>query len=266
MGIRVGRSNPKPFDGDASINLHVGKQKQTYTEDERKALVDSLMRLPKDKIIPALRSAGLDKEADEVEQKFAQEHLGELRKEKVAEIMALPEEERIAALLDAGFNEEAAAESKRQAEAKIWSAVITLLNQYKVIDITDEATHAVLEKASTPEMGNDERVLFLNENGLEALSSAYMEAIGGKSLEDIEAPLKEAAKEAAAAENAGEGTGEGTGEGAGVAENPENPGTVETPDNGEKPVDEGETPTDGTGNATETEKKKVGRPPKAAKE
>lgn len=258
MGIRVGRSNPKPFDGDASINLHVGKQKQTYTEDERKALVDSLMRLPKDKIIPALRSAGLDKEADETEQKFAQEHLAELRKDKVAEIMALPEEERIAALLDAGFNEEADAESKRQAEAKIWSAVITLLNQYKVIDIADEATHAVLEKASTPEMGNDERVLFLNENGLESLSSAYMEAIGGKSLEDIEAPLKEAAKEAAAAENAGEG--------AGVAENPENPGTVETPDNGEKPVDEGETPTDGTGNATETEKKKVGRPPKAAKE
>ena len=172
----------------------------------------------------------------------------------------------IAALLDAGFNEEAAAESKRQAEAKIWSAVITLLNQYKVIDIADEATHAVLEKASTPEMGNDERVLFLNENGLESLSSAYMEAIGGKSLEDIEAPLKEAAKEAAAAENAGEGPGEGTGEGAGVAENPENPGTVETPDNGEKPVDEGETPTDGTGDATETEKKKVGRPPKAAKE
>lgn len=265
MGIRVGRSNPKPFNGDASINLHVGKQKQTYTEDERKALVDSLMRLPKDKIIPALRSAGLDKEADEVEQKFAQEHLGELRKEKVAEIMALPEEERIAALFDAGFNEEAAAESKRQAEAKIWSAVITLLNQYKVIDITDEATHAVLEKASTPEMGNDERVLFLNENGLEALSAAYMEAIGGKSLEDIEAPLKEAAKEAAA-ENAGEGTGEGTGEGAGVAENSDNPGTVETPDNGEKPADEGETPTDGTGDATETEKKKVGRPPKAAKE
>ena len=99
MGIRVGRSNPMPFNGDASINLHVGKQKQTYTEDERKALVDSLMRLPKDKIIPALRSAGLDKEADEIEQKFAQEHLAELRKDKVAEIMALPEEERIAALL-----------------------------------------------------------------------------------------------------------------------------------------------------------------------
>ena len=203
MGIRVGKSNPKPFTADTSFNLNQGKQSQTYTADERKALVDSLMRLPKEKVIPALRSAGLDDEANALEQKMAQEHLGEMRKEKLAEIMALPEEERLTALLDNGFTEEAAAESKRQAEAKLWSAVITLLNKYKVIDIANEETHALLESASNPAMNTAERVLFCNDNGLVTLGEAYTSVLDGMTIDELEEQLAEEAKKAeeAAAES-----------------------------------------------------------------
>ncbi|MBR1556506.1 MAG: hypothetical protein IJ647_01900 [Prevotella sp.] len=254
MGIRVGKTNPKPFTADASMNLGRNALKQTYTDEERKALVASLMRLPKDKVLPALRSAGLDKEADELEQKLAQEHLGEMRKEKLAGIMALPEEERLTALLDNGFNEEAAAESKRQAESKLWSAVITLLNKYNVIDINDDATHALLEAASNPELNTAERVLFCNDNGLVALGEAYTSVLDGVSLEELEEKL-------AADSKVDEGAGEGTGD---SAETPEN-GNGETPAeneasaapaNAETPA---EAPADGEG-----EKKKVGRPKKNA--
>ena len=274
MGIRVGKSNPKPFTADTSFNLNQGKQSQTYTADERKALVDSLMRLPKEKVIPALRSAGLDDEANALEQKMAQEHLGEMRKEKLAEIMALPEEERLTALLDNGFTEEAAAESKRQAEAKLWSAVITLLNKYKVIDIANEETHALLESASNPAMNTAERVLFCNDNGLVTLGEAYTSVLDGMTIDELEEQLAEEAKkaeEAAAAEankqnGEGEGTGEGTGDQA-PAETPENtdaPGTTETS------AETAETPAEGTqapneeapADDAEPEKRKAGRPKK----
>lgn len=281
MGIRVGKSNPKPFTADTSFNINQGKQSQTYTADERKALVDSLMRLPKEKVIPALRSAGLDDEANALEQKMAQEHLGEMRKEKLAEIMALPEEERLTALLDNGFTEEAAAESKRQAEAKLWSAVITLLNKYKVIDIANEETHALLESASNPALNTAERVLFCNDNGLVTLGEAYTSVLDGMTIDELEEQLAEEAKkaeEAAAAEadkqnGEGEGTGEGTGEQA-PAETPENtdaPGTTETPAEGtqapaetpETPADEAETPNEeAPADDAEPEKKKAGRPKK----
>lgn len=259
MGIRVGKSNPKPFTADTSFNLNSGKQSQTYTADERKALVDSLMRLPKDKVIPALRSAGLDDEANALEQKMAQKHLDEMRKEKLAEIMALPEDERLAALLDNGFTEEAAAESKRQAEAKLWSAVITLLNKYNVIDINDEQTHSVLESASDPQLNTAERVLFCNNNGLVTLGEAYTSVLDGMTLEELESQLAEEAKKqeeaAAAASQGGEGNGEGTGEGEGTEGTGE--GTGEAPaENAETPENNEEAPAE----AAEPEKKKPGRP------
>ncbi len=206
MGIQIGKSNPKPFTADAVFALHNAKQKPTYTEDERKALVASLMRLPKDKVVPALRSAGLDAEADELEQKMAQSHLVELRKEKVTEIMKLSEGERVAALLDAGFNEEAAAESKRQAESQLWSAVVSLLDKYGVIQISDEQTHSVLEQASNEAITTAERVLFCNENGLEVLGKYYTAAISGTALDDIETELKaESVRVASEKEGVGEG-------------------------------------------------------------
>lgn len=85
------------------------------SEEERKAMKEALMRLPKDRIVPALRSAGLSEEADEVEQQFAQEHLREMRDEQLAKINALPADERLEQLIANGFKEEAKALSEELA-------------------------------------------------------------------------------------------------------------------------------------------------------
>lgn len=87
----------------------------TMSDEERKALYEALLKLPKDKIVPALRSAGLSAEADEVENKFAEEHLLEMRNEQLERINALPVEERLPELIAAGFDEEAKALSEELA-------------------------------------------------------------------------------------------------------------------------------------------------------
>lgn len=95
------------------------KKKRTsqldMSEEERQSLAKALMTLPKDRIVPALRSAGLDKEADEAEQKFAEEHLAELRLKKLDEINGLPVEERLSQLIANGFTDEAKALSEQMA-------------------------------------------------------------------------------------------------------------------------------------------------------
>ena len=74
--------------------------------------------LPKDKIIPAMRSAGLDDEANELEQQFAQEHLMEMRSQRLAEIYAMPEDEQLGVLIAEGYTEEAKELSERLAAEK----------------------------------------------------------------------------------------------------------------------------------------------------
>lgn len=86
--------------------------------EDRKKIYDGLMTLPKDRQIPALRSAGLDEEADLLEQQRAEEHLEELRQERLDAINALPVEERMVALIEGGFTEEAKALSEQLAAEK----------------------------------------------------------------------------------------------------------------------------------------------------
>ena len=85
------------------------------SDEERRAMADALMKLPKDRVVPALRSAGLDDEADAFEQRLAEEHIRELRLRKLEEIEAMPEYERLAALVQNGFDEEARVLSEKMA-------------------------------------------------------------------------------------------------------------------------------------------------------
>ena len=120
-------------------------QPAVMSDDERKRLYDNLMTLPRDKQVPALRSAGLTAEADALEQKMAEEHLEELRRQKLESINALPEDERMSELIAAGFTDEAKALSEKLA------AETTTDDDGKVEEQTEELPD-VVEKAAEPEV------------------------------------------------------------------------------------------------------------------
>ena len=120
-------------------------QQAAMSDDERKRLYDNLMTLPRDKQVPALRSAGLTAEADALEQKMAEEHLEELRRQKLESINALPEDERMSELIAAGFTDEAKALSEKL------SAETTTDDDAKVEEQTEELPD-VVEKAAEPEV------------------------------------------------------------------------------------------------------------------
>lgn len=120
-------------------------QPAVMSDDERKSLYDNLMTLPRDKQVPALRSAGLTAEADALEQKMAEEHLEELRRQKLESINALPEDERMSELIAAGFTDEAKALSEKLA------AETTTDDDAKVEEHTEELPD-VVEKAAEPEV------------------------------------------------------------------------------------------------------------------
>lgn len=120
-------------------------QPAVMSDDERKSLYDNLMTLPRDKQVPALRSAGLTAEADALEQKMAEEHLEELRRQKLESINALPEDERMSELIAAGFTDEAKALSEKLA------AETTTDDDAKVEEQTEELPD-VVEKAAEPEV------------------------------------------------------------------------------------------------------------------
>lgn len=120
-------------------------QPAAMSDDERKSLYDNLMTLPRDKQVPALRSAGLTAEADALEQKMAEEHLEELRSQKLESINALPEDERMSELIAAGFTDEAKALSEKLA------AETNTDEDAKVEEQTEELPD-VVEKAAEPEV------------------------------------------------------------------------------------------------------------------
>lgn len=88
------------------------------SEEERSKMAESLRSLPKDKVVSAMRSAGLDKEADDMEHQLAEEYLAEQRREKLEELQSLPEEERLQRLIELGYTDEAKALSEQLADAK----------------------------------------------------------------------------------------------------------------------------------------------------
>ena len=114
--IKVGLKNPKEFKPGGWTTA---SEQPVIGESEKSALLESIRRMPREKWVSAMRSAGLNDEADECERLLAEEHLRELslkaRTERLAEIKAMPEEEQLALLVEEGFDEEAKELSERLA-------------------------------------------------------------------------------------------------------------------------------------------------------
>lgn len=123
-------------------------QPAVMSDDERKSLYDNLMTLPRDKQVPALRSAGLTAEADALEQKMAEEHLEELRRQKLESINALPEDERMSELIANGFTDEAKALSEKLAAEKVSE------ESAEDADMPEEAPESV-EETAEPEVNEE---------------------------------------------------------------------------------------------------------------
>ena len=84
--------------------------KGDMTAEEKKALVEKIMEMQKDQIVPELRKHGFAELADitEAQMKEAEKDAQEAAREKrLAEIMALPVEERLPLLLAEGYDDEA---------------------------------------------------------------------------------------------------------------------------------------------------------------
>ena len=90
-----------------------------YTEEEKEKIINAIVgSLPKARIPAALRSAGLNEEADMYEKKFAEEEEAKRRAVRLGEIRELPESEQLPILLAEGYEEEAKELSERLAEAE----------------------------------------------------------------------------------------------------------------------------------------------------
>ena len=88
-----------------------------YTEEEKEKIINAIVgSLPKARIPAALRSAGLNEEADMYEKKFAEEEEQKRREVRLKEILALPESEQLPILLAEGYEEESKELSERLAE------------------------------------------------------------------------------------------------------------------------------------------------------
>lgn len=122
--IRVGQKSPKTVDmGGFTILPDNGantENKQKLTADEKARIVNNIMQLPKDEIVPALRKNGFNDIADiaEAEMKKADEDAAKAvaRENRLNEILALPVDEQLPLLLEEGYNEEAKELSERLAK------------------------------------------------------------------------------------------------------------------------------------------------------
>ena len=117
--IRIGRRGESSFNPGEPGASKMPPASETMTEEQRASYIESVMRMPKEKRVSALRSVGLGAEADELERSLAEEHLRELeldaRRKRLAELDELGEEERISILIAEGFEEEAKLLSEKMA-------------------------------------------------------------------------------------------------------------------------------------------------------
>lgn len=123
--IIVGQSKQNVYEA-GSLSLVKGNEKSgdgtlrnIYTDEEKEKIVNALVStLPKERITAALRSAGLNEEAELYEKKFADEEKQKRREIRLKEILALPEEEQLTLLLAEGYDEEAKELSERLSAAQ----------------------------------------------------------------------------------------------------------------------------------------------------
>lgn len=111
--IIVGQKNRKTVDMGGFTVASSGAKTENrggMTAEEKKALVEKIMQMQKDQIVPELRKHGFNEIADVTEAQMKEvekEAQANAREKRLAEIMALPIEEQLPLLLEEGFTEEA---------------------------------------------------------------------------------------------------------------------------------------------------------------
>ena len=118
--IRIGRNKQKDYVPE--LATAAAQSHPVFSDEEKANLLQSIKMMPKDKWVSALRSAGLEEEANDCERALAEEHLRDMkmeaRKKRLAEIMAMDEVDQLSLLIAEGFEEEAKALSEKMADAK----------------------------------------------------------------------------------------------------------------------------------------------------
>lgn len=113
--IRVGQKSPKTVEMGgftvAPVNNGATQNKSGMTAEEKAKLIEEIMLLPKEQIVPELRKQGFNEIADITEAQMKQAD-AEAAKEKdrydrLAEIKAMPVEEQLPLLLAEGYEDEA---------------------------------------------------------------------------------------------------------------------------------------------------------------
>lgn len=134
--IRVGQKSPKTVDmGGFTVAPNNGattENKKELTAEEKAKLIEEIMKLPKEQIVPELRKHGLNEVADiteaqmkqaeaeaEAAKKAAEAEAEEKKREnRLNEILAMPVEEQLPLLLAEGYEDEAKELSERLAAEK----------------------------------------------------------------------------------------------------------------------------------------------------
>lgn len=118
--IRVGQKRPQTVNmGGFTIAPNDGatvEKKGGMTAEEKKVLVEKIMQMPKDQIVPELRKHGFSDIADITEAQMkqdAKEYEKKARASRLAEIQSMDEQEQLPLLLEEGFEEEAKALSEK---------------------------------------------------------------------------------------------------------------------------------------------------------
>ena len=111
--IIVGQKNRKTVDMGGFTVASSGAKTENrggMTAEEKKALVEKIMQMPKDQIVPELRKHGFTDIADITEaqmKEYDKNEQEDAREKRLAEIMALPVDERLPLLLAEGYEDEA---------------------------------------------------------------------------------------------------------------------------------------------------------------
>ena len=122
--IIVGQKNRKTVDMGGFTVASSGAKTENrggMTAEEKKALVEKIMQMPKDQIVPELRKHGFNDIADITEAQMKEvekEAQANAREKRLSEIKALPAEEQLPLLLEEGFTEEAQKLSEQLAKEK----------------------------------------------------------------------------------------------------------------------------------------------------
>ena len=130
--IRVGQKSPKTVDmGGFTVAPSANVENKGMSAEEKAKLIEEIMQLPKEQIVPELRKHGLNEVADITEAQMKQaeaeadakaakeaaekEAEKKKREDRLNEILALPVEEQLPLLLEEGYEDEAKELSERLA-------------------------------------------------------------------------------------------------------------------------------------------------------